>query len=270
MKQVFFILLLALSVFAINPKTTFQAIIVKDSIIDSGLVAGGVVVNASHKLISGQPLTLKSGTGITITKPYTDTAIISLYAPPVITSLINTSPVNYVGQTVTAVTVNWTLGGNAITSQTLTDASIALSDRTHAFTGLTLTADKTYTLSVTDGTTPSNASTTVYFYIQNFTGTTANAAPTSSDLHTGSTNWLTQYASNRALGNTSITGGGNYVYYAYPSAWGNVQIYVNGFSTTWNKTTVSVTNSFGNTQNYYVYTSPTTIVGSITLSATGI
>ena len=72
---------------------------------------------------------VKQGTGITVTQS-TDTFTVSLYAPPIISALSNTSPTNYAGQTVTVVTVNWTWGGSPITSQTLTDCTPALADRT--------------------------------------------------------------------------------------------------------------------------------------------
>jgi len=207
--------------------------------------------------------------GITVTHS-NDSAYVGLYQPPNIVTFTNTEALHYAGQTVTSVTTNWTLDGSPITSQTHTDYTAALSDRTHAFTGLSLTSDKTYTLSVTDGISTDVASTYVRFYIASFFGTSTVAAPTEAIVEAGNTVWELQSAANRALPNTSITGAGNYIYYAYPGSWGNVQIVVNGFNSTWIKTTVSITNSYGNTQNYYVYTSPTPIVGTITLSATGI
>jgi hypothetical protein len=212
--------------------------------------------------------TIKQGYGITVTQSV-DTFTVALYTPPVIAALTNTSPTNYAGQMVTGVTVNWTLTGAAITGQTLTDCTPALSDRTHAFTGLSLTSDKYYTLAITDGVTPTSASTWLYFYVQKWYGTTTDAAPTAGDVQGGTGGWTYQYAAYRALGATNITGGGNYIFYAYPSSFGTVALTVNGFGSTWNRTTVSLTNSYGDTRNYYVYTSPTQIVGTISLIAVG-
>lgn len=192
------------------------------------------------------------------------------YTPPTIASLTNTMTTNYAGQTVTGLTVNWSLTGAPITSQTLTDASPALSDRTKVFTGLILTTDKVYTLAITDGVNPTSSTTTVYFLIQKYYGSTAYASPNESQIESGSSVWLAQASANRALSSASISGGGGYINYAYPASWGDVQLYVNGFATTWNKTTVSITNAYGDVRNYYVYTSPNAIVGTITLSATGI
>lgn len=209
-----------------------------------------------------------AGTGITITQS-NDTLRVSEYQPPDIATYTNTAATNYAGQTVTGLTTNWTLTGSPITGQTHTDVSPDpdIADRSHVFTGLSLTTDKTYKLRITDGVTPDSAYTYVRFYISTFYGTSVNAAPTESDIEAGTATSETQSAVNRALSSTAITGGGNYVFYAYPASWGNVQLYVNGFATTWIKTTVSVTNAYGDTRNYYVYTSPTTIVGSIYLSA---
>jgi hypothetical protein len=208
-----------------------------------------------------------SGSGITVTR-VADSFSVALYAPPSILSLTNTMATNYAGQTVTGLTVNWALGGATITSQTLTDVgSMNIADRTHAFTGLSLATDKYYTLAVTDGVTPTSASTWVYFYIAKFRDTTSASAPTEANIEAGTTQWVLQSAANRGLAAVSITGSGKYIYYAYPSAFGTVQINVNGFASTWNRTTVSVTNAYGDNRNYYVYTSPTTIVGTISLSA---
>jgi len=191
------------------------------------------------------------------------------YSPPVILSFTNNTGTMYAGQTVTGLTTAWTLGGAPITSQTHTDCTPALGDRSHVFTGLSLTNDKYYTLAITDGKTPSSANTWVYFMISKYYGTSVNSAPTESNIKAGTNSWQYQNVSYRALAATEITGEGKYIYYAYPASWGSVQIWVNGLQNNWSKTTVSVTNAYGNTQNYYVYTSPSTIIGTLTVSAIG-
>jgi hypothetical protein len=212
------------------------------------------------------------GAGLGITKTESgDSSIFSLYTLPSISSLTNTRGINYAGQTVTNVTVNWTLIGAAITSQALTDCTPALGDRSHVFNPVSLTTDKYYTLTIDTGSTVVGTATTwVIFYIAKFYGTSVNAAPTDSNVEAGTTSWQIQNAVYRNLSSTAITGGWNYIFYAYPSAWGDVQLYVNGFATTWIKTTISITNSYGDTRDYYVLTSPTPIVGTIYLSASGI
>lgn len=227
---------------------------------DSGVISDTV----KHQRLS----IVTQGTGITVIRS-ADSFQVALYSPPVISALTNTMATNYAGQTVTGVTVSWTLTGSAITSQTLTDAgSLNIADRSHIFTDLSYTTDKYYTLSVTDGVTPTSASTWIYFYISKFYGTTTDAAPTESDIEAGTgASWEYQNAAYRALASVNVTGAGKYIFYAYPSSWGDINLYVNGFLSSWNRTTVSITNAYGDTRNYYCFTSPTTIIGTISLSA---
>ncbi len=192
------------------------------------------------------------------------------YTPPTIATLTNTTGALYTGQTVTALTVNWTLIGAPITSQTLTDCTPALSDRAHAFTGLSLTTDKYYTLAITDGTTPTSANTWVYFLIAKYLDTTSAETPAAADVNRGIKNWQYQNAAYRAQTSISVNGYSKYVYYAYPKSWGDVQLFANGFAVTWVKSTVSITNAYGDTRDYYVYITATTNVGSFIFSATGL
>jgi hypothetical protein len=211
--------------------------------------------------------TVKQGSGITVTSS-ADTYFVALYTPPVIASLTNTVNVGYAGQTITSATINWTLTGANITNQTLTDCTPALGDRTHTFTGLTITTDKYWTLAITDGVTPTSASTYIYFYVEKWYGTSTSGTPAASDIQTRNTHpWTYIYTPYRAQSSIPITGGGNYCFYAYPAAWGAVALYTNGFLTVWNLTTVSLTNSYGDTRTYNVYTSPTPITGTFTFTA---
>jgi hypothetical protein len=109
----------------------------------------------------------------------------------------------------------------------------------------------------------------MYFYIQKFCGTSADAAPTAGDIQAGSSSWVQQAAANRALDATAITGGGRYIFYSYPASWGTVYLLDGANPITWNTNTVSLTNAYGDTRNYTCYTSPNVIVGTIHLKATG-
>jgi hypothetical protein len=212
---------------------------------------------------------VSQGSGITVTRS-NDTFAVSLYSPPVIASLTNNQATHYAGQTVTGLTASWTLSGAAITSQTITDAgSLSVGDRTHVFSGLTLTSDKYYTLSVTDGVTPTSATTWVYFYIQKYMDTCSGAEPSEAQIRARASSWTYQNAAYRTLASTAITGGGKYIYYAFPASWGSIYFLDGAIPITWNLTTVSITNSYGDTRNYSVYTSPNPIVGTIHLTAIG-
>ena len=192
-----------------------------------------------------------------------------LYVAATISAFTNNAGTVYKGTTVTGFTVDWTIAGT-ITAQTLTGKTPALSDRTATYSGLTLTADTTYTLTIDDAVSSpvDTETTTIYFRLRKYCGTSVSGTPNEAAVEAGSATASINTAASRALGSTSITGGGNYPYYAYPASWGSVTLNVNGFATVWNETTVSITSAEGNTENYKVYTSPNQVVGSISLIAT--
>lgn len=134
---------------------------------------------------------------------------------------------------------------------------------------LTPSGTYAYTLSATD-IASSSVSSTIYvdFKMNKYYGTSASATPNETIIEAGTATLSTDTAASKTLSTVNITGGGNYIYYAYPAAWGALtNLYVNGFLSGWNVTTVSVTNGYSNTENYTVYTSPNQIVGGITLAA---
>lgn len=64
-------------------------------------------------------------------------------------------------------------------------------------------------------------------------------------------------------GSKTVDGGGNYIYFAWPKSMGDASKFVvGGFEATFVRSTVSVTNSFGVTKDYYVYRSLNTTSGS--------
>jgi hypothetical protein len=223
---------------------------------------------ADSSIYVRNPSIVLAGTGITVTRA-SDSFTVALYSPPSII-ITNNHLINYAGQSVATDSVSWTLSGSTIKYQTLTDiGALSTADRYHNFTG-PWTTDKYWTLTVTDSTAPITnitATTWVYFQIQKYMDTCASAAPSEAQIRARASAWTYQNSAYRVLVSTSITGGGKYIYYAYPSAWGVVSIYGNGFFETWNLTTVSITNTYGDTRNYYVYTSPFPIVGTISLEA---
>jgi hypothetical protein len=234
--------------------------------INNELTTGAISIDASEVAYTTpyQPTvaTVKDALDIIMAKLY--------YIAPSILSLTNDAGTVYKGQTITSVNVAWSISGT-ITGQSLTDCVPALSDRLHAFTGLALSTDKTYTLQIHDAITnpSSTTSTTIYFKLNKYYGQSANATPTDTIIKAalaGVTTASIDTATSRSQSIVTQAGGANYVYYSYPAAWGNVTIYVNGFLTIWNKTTVSITNTQGHTENYYCYTSANTIAGSITMN----
>ncbi len=191
-----------------------------------------------------------------------------LLGPIDITSFINNVGLVEVGTTVSSVTVSWSLNSVPVETITLTDApDVVPTNVSKAFTGLSLTTDKTYTLAVTDSQDGSDSATTsVLFGKYVYWGQSASATPNEGIIKAasnGGTQLRHNVAGSRARSFTQA-GGSAYIYYAYPKAWGASTLYVNGFLSTWNLTEVNVTSN-GQTAAYYVYTSPYVQAGSLAL-----
>jgi hypothetical protein len=165
--------------------------------------------------------------------------------------------------TVTALNISDTYWG--------VDAAIAIDSTSYPYSGIGLTGSSTWTLAASDGVTETTDTTVIAAGLYSYWGQSASATPNETIIEAalnGGSSLEQDQASARSKAEYSQAGGGNYIYYAYPSAWGSVSIKVNGFGSTWNETTVSVTNASGYTCNYKCYTSPNTIVGTVTLEFT--
>jgi len=179
----------------------------------------------------------------------------------------------YKGQTCTDLTATWT-HNNYLTSQSITTIGayggvLSVGALSQIYTGIALTADQVVTVTGTDAH-PTTASDTEYlrFELPKYWGQSASATPNETIIEaalSGGTTLSVDAASSRAKASFTQAGGSNYIYYAYPSSWGTATLSVNGFLTIWNLTTVSVSNGYGNTENYNCYTSPTSIVGTVTM-----
>jgi len=148
------------------------------------------------------------------------------------------------------------------------------SETAFGYTGLSLAADKTFTLYAYDTILGETGvgSDSVNFSLYSYWGQSASDYTAIDETiieaaASGGSTLETDAAGSKSKGIFSQAGGGNYIYYAYPAAWGVLSnVVVNGFASTWNYATVSVTNAEGNTENYYAYVSPYTIAGTVTLA----
>lgn len=177
------------------------------------------------------------------------------------------------GSTVDVIDMHWTWNnsptGLNITSIASQGGAIDVGYTAWQYTGLGLTSDQAFSMIMNDGYETGVANDTFRFKLYKYWGQSANASPTEAIIEaasSGGSTFSTDSSSSKAKSEFSQAGGGNYVYYAYPSAWGALStVKVNGFGSTWNLTTVSVTNGVGNTENYNCYTSPYPISGTVTL-----
>lgn len=190
------------------------------------------------------------------------------YIPPDISSFSNTVGTVEHGTTVTDVTVNWSINKD-VTSQTLTDAgNISPDSRTHDFTSLNITDNKTYTLTVGDGTNTDDRSTTISFRWKRYWGAYSSAVPptdpsftisdasiialTGAGVGTGS-----ELATGRTKSYDGINGEGDYLVFAFPSSWGTPVFIVYGLTNTaFTKVRDNTfTNASGGSTNYQVWVS---------------
>jgi hypothetical protein len=200
-----------------------------------------------------------------------------LYASLSMGLVINPTPSSTPkGVTVTAVDATWS-ASNTLTSNSLTGpgglpGSLGVGVRTYHYSGLSLTSDQLFTASGSDGTTSSSASQYIRFYLNKYWGQSALASPTEAIIEaalSGGSQTSIDAASSRPKTSYSQTGGGNYIYYAYPSSWGlATSITVNGFLSIWLLTTVSIDNGSGDIENYNCYTSPNQISGTVFVAVT--
>jgi hypothetical protein len=114
------------------------------------------------------------------------------------------------------------------------------------------------------------ASATTSFTILNyrFWGTSVGSTPTTTEIQTatGGNSGL----SNSKAGTFTITPSGTkYTWFAYPARFGDLtSISIGGAPYSWNKTTVSFTNSSGYVETYNVYTSTVPTAGQIIVTTT--
>jgi hypothetical protein len=192
-----------------------------------------------------------------------DEDVLGLRHAPLITGMSGGS-VNEKGHTVSSVSLAWTLSGDAPTLSSLTDVTgfdVNTAGGAHAYTGLSLTTDKTYTLSIGDAVAnpTSTASALVHFTQKMYAGNNAATSLTSAQILALGNIGLTD----TRLHTLSLSGAGNYLYLAYPVAYGVADIWVGGLrDTSWIQTTVSVTNASGAVENFYVYRSANTTSGA--------
>ena len=191
-----------------------------------------------------------------------------LRSPPTIASMTGGS-INQKGQTITTVSIGWTLSGDAAIYSTLTDYlsfDANVTPNPYVFTGLTLTTEKTYTMTVGDGTAnpSSTASQTVHFSQKLYYGNSANTTLISAQIVALQHSLSVTATADTRLHTLFMGGGGNYLYICYPTAYGAGAIWVNGlFDASFQSVgTVSVTNESGGIEDYYTYRSLYTQLGT--------
>lgn len=129
-------------------------------------------------------------------------------------------------------------------------------------------ASVTFTLSANKGALVDTAQASYAWRPRGFYGVSSNASGNNEAFIEALASSQLQSARNASL---SVNAGpGEYIYYAYPTAYGAATFTVGGFEGGFNlvSTTISVTNAFGVTQNYTLYRSTNPSLGSTNVVVT--
>jgi len=242
-----------------------------DSVVisDGSADAGQVVVTGSDGLIDSSLLPSGSGGGsVGLPIPATEVSYDNVTYPTVEAALnhllfvslsieeftSNEAATHEIGTTVSGVQFSWAYN-KAVVSQSINQGvgSLDPSLRTVTvnFAAPGLTTSETWTLTASDGTSSSSATTSVNFLPQVYWGVSPNTELTNAEvLALGSSAFASSIGRSIAYNAT----GGNYPFYAYPSNFGDpTSVVVGGLvMSAYTITVQSVTNASGYTQSYNV------------------
>ncbi len=186
------------------------------------------------------------------------------HVPISITSFQCTPEVCEAGATVSEVGLSWSLSRDPKTMTLDGEALTPLSTRTRDLRGLSIKADKSWTLRVTDELDKAAMATAgVKFYAKTYWGAYSGQTIDGATL-------AAMGGALKAKGGHTITvegGLGLYAWYALPKAYGEVKFSMGGFAGDFlDPVEVSVTNSLGHTEVYYAYRSTNMMTSTITLN----
>ena len=162
-----------------------------------------------------------------------------------------------VGNALTQVVLSWKYNRDDIAAQAITATGLPTQNpdpaTTPPFTWVaSVTSTTTFRLTATDSTgdSESRTATTTFKYMR-FWGTNPNTTVTDADLQAMSGELSTTQAQTKF-----IVPAGNYMYLAWPAAWGLGRFYAGGLpDTSWVLQTRDVTNPYGVTASYHIYRS---------------
>ena len=171
------------------------------------------------------------------------------------------------GSTVESVSFTWEINRDPKTL-TFDGTNIDSSLRKTTLTGLAVTEKKTWKLQALDERYASDSMTaTLNFYNGIYYGMAAAPATVDSEFIKALSG---KVISGNAARTVNVTGGeGLYFWYAYPVSLGAVKFNIGGFDYEYEAETVSFTNDYGVTENYYVYKSGQPILSSVSVTVKG-
>lgn len=183
---------------------------------------------------------------------------------PAISSFVNNVNSAEIGSTVNSTVLTWVLVGGAITAQSINQGigSLAIGLRTKT-DNTAYTTNRTYTLTVTDGTNSPTKNTSVVFMNKLYYGVSANATLTDPQIIALSSELTTSFL----VTAKTLHPAGQYLYFAFPTSFGVPNFIVNGLlNTAWTLVTRAFTNASGHTESYDIYRSNNLLTGTYIVS----
>ena len=166
-----------------------------------------------------------------------------------------------IGDRITSIAFNWTLN-KPIKTQTLTDCEINVEDRSASY-DVEITADKTFTLTVSDGEKTVSANKEIKFMNKVYFGSSVTKEIYDSAFILDLTN--STFKKNAKGTYTFDIQSGEYGFIAAPSTMSISTIWIGGFEVTLEDLgTVPFTNNHGYTTDYNIYKTYKSGLGNIT------
>jgi hypothetical protein len=184
-----------------------------------------------------------------------------LFVPFSITSFHNDVGTVEIGTTVTSTTLDWVFNKDVVSQAVTPDiGDMPVDQRTATDTGAWTTV-RTYALTASDGVSSSTVTSSISFLNKRYWGVSSASA-----LDNSAILGLTSELASSKGQTRSMSPSGEYIYFAYPAAWGSAAFTVNGLlNTAWELAVVSFTNASGYTSNYNVYRSTYLLTGTYTI-----
>lgn len=185
-------------------------------------------------------------------------------APTINTFTMTPSTTEYeIGSTVNELVFAWSYNKD-VTSQTLTDCTLADETVRTATYSTAITTNKTFTLNASDGENSVSSSKSISFKHKIYWGSSSTIEDFTSAfiLRLSGKKFATSTKGSYSMN----IGNGEFGYLCYPSSWGNVSSwYIGGFETTTEDCgTIAFTNSSGNTTTFRITRTSRSGLGSIT------
>lgn len=164
------------------------------------------------------------------------------------------------GVVVTDYRLSWSTSKTPI-SQSINNGvgTVAVGVTSVTFNGKNISADTSYSLTISDGKTSPSAGTGIYFRNKRYWGISSKATLTDADIIALSNK---DFGTSKSL-SASVDGNGNYIYFVFPTSFGVASFKVNGLqNTAWTVTTRAFINSSGYSESYTIYRSNTVQFGT--------